>query len=125
PSGAFATDESLSDLSRFTLDENISVTSGQQQHPVYRCLGGHSNTYGQITVTNPDSMLTINQFVDVGLVGFGRVTVSDGGVLHTTNWTELGQDSGLGIGVVSGAGSRWMNDNFFVVGDNHGQGHLT
>ena len=45
--------------------------------------------------------------------------------MHTTNWTELGDaPDGLGVGLVSGPGSRWTNDNWMELGGDGGRGEL-
>lgn len=63
-------------------------------------------------------------FLTVGEAGLGALTISNGGAVADDSAT-IGSDAGsVGIATVSGAGSRWQNQNYLYVGYN-GAGDLS
>lgn len=80
---------------------------------------------GIATVTGAGSSWSSGVNFLVGINGTGTLTISDGGVVSSTNSSYLGAyPTGLGTATITGAGSSWSSSNEFYVGL-HGTGSLT
>ena len=86
-------------------------------------IGQQFGSIGAVTVTDPGSFWSINGSLDVGLVGQGSMTITNGGTVFTDGFVTLGtfpevdippKDGGIGDVTVTGPASFW-----FIGGDLH------
>ncbi len=77
---------------------------------------GSNGATREAIVTGANTRWNNVQFFSVGDNG-GRalLTLSDGAVLNTGNWAEIGNNQAFGRVAMSGANTRWTNTNQFIV----------
>ncbi len=86
---------------------------------------GNDGAHAEAIVTGANTRWNNVQFFIVGSNGgHGLFTLSDGAVLNTGNWAEIGYGGAFGRANLSGANTRWTNTNHFSVGENGGHGVL-
>ncbi|MFM9959315.1 MAG: hypothetical protein ACKVZJ_14750 [Phycisphaerales bacterium] len=83
-----------------------------------------ARAYGLLRITGPNSRVNASISTQVGVVGEGSLTITNGGVL-SNNFGTVGF-TGTGSALVSGTGSLWSNTTNINVGRNAGSfGSLT
>jgi outer membrane autotransporter protein len=133
----------VSDSGKVISDEGIYIGGGMMwylgSHEDTNDLPSQLNSIGQVTVTEPNSIMHTDGSLFVGACGQGELTISDGATV-TNYYTWIGLDPNLseldpnipsfdstGVGTVSvtGAGSLLHPSDVLIVGALGGQGELT
>ncbi len=103
----------------------LSVSDGALVESNFGVVGGIENAAGSVAIAGTDSSWVVDGFLNVGAGGVGEVDVSAGGRLDSTETATLGSAAtGVGTGLVRGAGSVWRTGNILNVGGD-GTGSVT
>ncbi len=111
---------------------DVTISNGGSLKAVQGTLGDYAGSYGSMTVTGEgstwsaydDGVTDYAGFMNVGLLGEGDLTVSDGGAVEAYR-LYIGNDEGsVGTVVVTGEGSSITTEHRLYVGS-YGSGSLT
>ncbi len=96
----------------------VTVSDGATASSGYLGVGYYSGSSGYLTITGSESTWTVNSgTATIGYEGTGTVTISDGGVLSSTDGFLAGIENSSGTAIISGAGSTWNVADLLSVGD--------
>ena len=105
----------------------VQVANGGALHTITAHLGEWPGAVGAATVTGAGSVWYAGGYAEIGMeflvgrYGSGYLTIQNGGVVHSSGYSELGQNSGSrAYATIAGAGSVWDISGELMIGSSQG-----
>ncbi|MEN3931596.1 autotransporter outer membrane beta-barrel domain-containing protein [Microvirga sp. W0021] len=98
---------------------SLSISDGGlvTSNTTFTYIGAQAGSIGTVEIKGNGSTWTSSGTIDVGQYGTGSMTISDGGLLSSNVYSNIGTYSGAhGTVRVTGNGSQWLNNGGLFVG---------
>ena len=103
----------------------LNIEDGGRVDSGFGHLGFFDRDSGIATITGTNSQWNISEDLNVGFLGTGTLNIQAGGVVSNTGDGIIGDGIGSsGTATVTGNGSQWNNNDFFLFVGNSGTGTL-